>query len=310
MKRRSLLATAGLTVIATAARGQTKGPPRIGVLSDDLHDAALFREAMQERGWPPSAYSLEVRSAGGHGERLDELARELVAAKVDAIVAILTPAALAAKRATATIPIVMQAGDPVGNGVVASLAHPGGNVTGVDSAAATLGSKRVELLKEILPSLQRLALLINPPDPFSKSLVAQVQAAGATAKVAVEVVPAADLDAAMRELEKSRIEAVVVQPSLPLRRVAERLLAARLAGVSGGRLFVQAGGLLSINAPRSEWYRLLALCLDKILKGTPPSDIPVMQTSQFELSVNLATARRLGLTMPQIVMARADEVIE
>ena len=312
MRRRSLLQVVAMVVAAPTARGQT-AVPRIGVLfgSDSLYFPDLLRDSLRQRGWPPSAYVLEVRSARGRVDRLDELARELVATKVDAIVALQTPAALAAKRATTVIPIVMQAGDPVGTGIVASTARPGGNVTGVDSAAATLGGKRVELLKEVVPSIRRLAVLINPPDPFSKPMVGQIQAAAGTVNVMVEVVDGAgDLDAAMRDLTGRGADAVVVQPSLPLRPIAERLLEARLPGISGERQFVEAGGLLAINAPVAERYALLALCLDKVLKGTPPSDIPLMQTSQFHIIANLSTARRLGLTLPPLLLARADEVIE
>ena len=280
------------------------------VISDEHYSPALFEKAMQERGWPPQSYRLVVKSAQAQVNRLDELARELVVAKVNAIVAFFTPAALSAKRATATIPIVMSAGDPVGTGIVSNVARPEGNITGIDSAAAALTGKRVEVLREIVPSMQRLGVFINPLDPFSKSLVEQIKVAAATTKLTAEIIPASDVEQAMRDAAAARIDGVVVQPSLPQRTVAERLLRAGLPGVSGETPFVEAGGLLSINSSATERYRGVAFNIDRILKGASPRDLPILQASQFDIVVNRSTARKFGLTLSPLLLSRAEEIID
>lgn len=309
MHRRPFLAA--LALAPTAAWAQP-APRTIGVLtvSDEIFDVALFRKVLLERGWPEQAYRLEVRSAQGHVERLDELARELVAAKVSAIVAIFTPAALAAKRATTTIPIVMTAGDPVGTGVVSNIARPEGNVTGVDTAAADLSGKRVEMLRELVPSLSRLGLLINPLDPLSKRLSETTRDSAASFNIAVEVIPATDLEQAIREVDAARVQGVVVQQGLPQGIFGERLKRARMPAVSGGRQFVVAGGLLAVGTPFLERYQLLALSLDKVLKGVPPRDLPIVQTSQVQIIVNRSSARSLGLSLPPLLLSRAEEIID
>jgi len=308
MNRRQLIA--GLALAPTAVMAQT--PPTIGVpvISEEHYAPALLQQAMQERGWRPGSYRVDVKFAQGKVDRLDALARELVAAKVNAIVALYTPSALAAKRATTTIPIVMSAGDPVGNGIVSNVTRPEGNITGIDSAAASLSGKRVEVLRECLPSLRRLGVFINPPDPFSRSLVEQVKAVADKVGISVEIIPALDLDQAMRSAGSARIEGVVVQPSLPQRPIAERLLRARLPGVSGEKAFVEAGGLLSVNASALERFRAIALNIDRILKGARPRDLPILQASQFDILLNRTTARAFGLTVPQLLLSRAEELID
>ena len=317
MNRRQFLAAlatapvGATSMVSIGAMAQT--PPTIGVLaqSDEIFDAALFRKLMQERGWPERAYLLEVRTAQGRLDRLDELARELVAAKVTAIVAIFTPSALAAKRATRTIPIVMTAGDPVGTGVVSNLARPEGNVTGVDTAGGDLSGKRVEVLREALPSMRRLALLISPVDPFSKRLTEMTRNAAAPFGIAVDVIPAAaDLEQAMREVAAAGVQGVVVQQGLPQGVFGARLKAARMPAVSGDRQFVAAGGLLAVSTPFVERYRLVAQNLDKVLKGVAPRDLPVLQTSQIQILINRASARALGLTLPPLLLSRAEEIID
>ncbi|MDP2378658.1 ABC transporter substrate-binding protein [Reyranella sp.] len=313
MKRRILLAAAAVFA-ALPARAQTPQRPTIGVLMvrDEHYSAALMRAALQERGWTDGSYTLLTRSAGGSVDRLPALAAELVAANVDAIVALQTPAAAAAKRATQTIPIVSSSGDPVGAGLVDSLVRPGGNLTGVDGAAATLGAKRVELLREILPSMQRLAVLLNPTDPFNKPFLSQIQMSAAT--LALEVDPiaakAGDLDPAFSRLQADRADAVIVQPSLPLAAIAARLRGMRLPSISQGRFYVESGGLMAIGANTAEIYRLLVFGLTQILKGTPPRDIPIMQPTQFDFFLNLTTAKALGLAPPPALVQRADEVLE
>ena len=313
MRRRFLLSAPAI-LAALPARAQAPRRPVIGVLMarDEHFSPDLLRAGMLERGWADGSYSLLIRSAGGPIDGLPALAAELIAAKVDAIVALQTPAALAAKRATQTIPIVISSGDPVGSGVVDSLSRPGGNITGVDGAAAALGAKRVELLREIVPSMRRLAVLFNPVDPFNRPLLAQVQASAATLALEVDPVAATigDLEPAFAELQASRADTVIVQPSLPLASIAARLRAMRLPSVSAGRFYVESGGLMAIGGNLAEVNRLMAFCLTQVLKGTPPRDIPVMQSTQFDLFLNLATAKALGLSLPPALVQRADEVIE
>ena len=313
MRRRFLLSAPAI-LAALPARAQAPRRPVIGVLMarDEHFSPDLLRAGMLERGWADGSYSLLIRSAGGPIDGLPALAAELIATKVDAIVALQTPAALAAKRATQTIPIVISSGDPVGSGVVDSLSRPGGNITGVDGAAAALGAKRVELLREIVPSMRRLAVLVNPVDPFNKPLLAQVQASAAPLALEVDPVAATigDLEPAFAELQASRADTVIVQPSLPLASIAARLRAMRLPSVSAGRFYVESGGLMAIGGNLAEVNRLMAFCLTQVLKGTPPRDIPVMQSTQFDLFLNLATAKALGLSLPPALVQLADEVIE
>jgi len=315
MRRRLLvLATAGITSLSFAARGQSARKPVIGVLvgRDEHFFADLFGDGMRERGWAESSYSLMLRSAGGAAERLAPLAEELVDAKVDAIVAIQTPAVLAAKRATQTIPIVIQAGAPVSMGIVDSVVRPGGNITGVDGAALAVGAKRVELMRELVPSAKRIAVLLNRPDPFNRPFLEQVQVSAATFGLQVDPIPvtAPDLDTALGLLQSSPPDIVIVQPSLPLKAIANRLRTLRLPSVSQGRFYVESGGLMAIGANTAEINRLLAFCLTQVLKGTPPRDIPVMQPTQFDLFLNLTTARALGLSPAPALVQRANEVIE
>lgn len=313
MRRRFLLSAPAI-LAALPARAQAPRRPVIGVLvgRDEHFLAELFHQGMRERGWAESSYSLMLQSAGGAADRLAPLAAELVAAKVDAIVAILTPAALAAKRATQTIPIVMQAGDPVGMGIVDSMARPGGNITGVDGAGATLGAKRVELMREFVPSAKRIAVLLNTTDPFNKPFLEQVQASAATLGLQVDPIPVtpSDLETAFGPLQARPPDIVIVQPSLPLEPIAKRLRMLRLPSASNNRFYVESGGLMAIGANAAEIFRLLAFCLTQVLKGTPPRDIPVMQATQFDLFLNLATARALGLSPAPALVQRADEVIE
>ena len=313
MKRRLLLSVSAL-VAALPARAQAPRRPVIGVLMarDEHYSPDLLRAGLQERGWAEGSYALLTRSAGGAIDRLPALAAELVAANVDVIVALQTPAALAAKRATQTIPIVVSTGDPVGVGLVDSLARPGGNITGVDGASAALGAKRVELLREIVPSMRRLAVLLNPVDPFNKPFLAQIQASAATLSVEVEPIAATigDLEPAFAQVQARRADTIIVQPSLPLAAIAARLRTMRLPSVSASRFYIESGGLMAIGGNLAEVNRLMAFCLTQVLKGMPPRDIPVMQPTQFELFLNLATAKALGLSPPPALVQRADEVIE
>ena len=257
---------------------------------------------------------VEVRSAEGKPNFLPALAAKLVRLKVDIIVAFQTPAVQAAKQATNTIPIVMApAGDPVGTGLVASLARPGGNVTGASSTTAEVAAKTLELIREIRPAARSVAVLANVADPFTKPLLEQIQSAGRL--LGIEIRPAMvrgpeEFDAAFAEWVKARVDAVIIQPSLPRKRAIDLALKHRLLSASPTRLFVEAGGLISYAASPRDNSRKAATYVDKILKGAKPADLPVEQPTKFELVVNLKTAKALGLKIPETILFRADRVIE
>jgi putative ABC transport system substrate-binding protein len=237
----------------------------------------------------------------------------LVRLRCDIIVAWNTPAAHAAKRATADIPIVVIAGDPVGTGLVASLARPGGNITGVSSIAAELGGKLLQLLRELLPTASQFSALAHSTDPFAKPFVEQIQSAARD--IGVRILPvvvhgADELSGAFASMVRERTDAVVIQPILATRAAAELAVVHHLPSISTGRPFAEAGGLLSYAADLVDTYRRAAYFVDKILKGAKPADLPVEQPTKFELIVNLRTAKLLGLTVPQSMLALADEVIE
>jgi putative ABC transport system substrate-binding protein len=245
--------------------------------------------------------------------RLPELAAELARLNVDLIVTWFTPAALAAKAATRDTPIVMAlAGDPVANGLVDSLNRPGGNVTGMSGVNAELGGKSVELIRDMLPSTHRIVALANAPDPFSKPFLEQIEAGGRATGIVIDskMLRAEELEAAFADMGKERPDAVIVQPSLPAKRVAELAAKYRIPAVSTLGPFAELGGLMSYAPVLAYLYRRAAVYVDKILKGAKPGDLPVEQPTQFELIINMKTAKALGLTMPSSLLARADEVIE
>jgi putative ABC transport system substrate-binding protein len=259
--------------------------------------------------------AFEVRSADGNTDRLPELASELTRLPVDVIVATFTPCALAAKQAPTTIPVVMVAvADPVGAGLVQSLARPGGNITGFSNMGAETAGKSVELLREMLPSLRRVAVLANPVDPFTKPLLEQVHLAGRN--TGIEIAPIAmargsdELEAAFAAMSQERAEAVVVQGIFFSRAVADLAVKHRLPSASVLRQFAQAGGLISYGADVPDIFRRSAVLVHKILQGTKPSDLPVELPTKFDLVVNLKTAKALGLDVPWFLQQRADEVIE
>lgn len=257
--------------------------------------------------------SVESRWAGSN-DRLPELAAELVRLNVDVIVTFQTPAALAAKRATSSIPIVMAAAaDPVGTGLVASLARPGGNVTGISSATAELAAKNLELIRQIAPSTKHVAVLVNAADTFAKTFLEQNQLAARSLGIelrAFMVRSGESLDAAFEEAVKARASALIVQPSLPHKRAVELAMQHRLAASSPGQGFADAGGLFAYTQSIADRDRQAALYVARILNGAKPADLPVLQPVKFELVINLNTARRIGLTIPPGVLARADRVIE
>jgi putative tryptophan/tyrosine transport system substrate-binding protein len=324
MKRRDFLSTflglAAFTVLSPLiGAAQQAKVPVVGVLVTGRPDpelaVRLFREGLRDLGYVEGRnVRIEVRSAEGKIERLPELAAELVRQKVDIIVAWMTPVVLAAKRATTEIPIVMLgAGDPVGMGIVASFARPGGNITGMAGLTAELAGKNIELVREILPSMSRIAALCNVPDPFSKPFLNQIELAGKA--LGIEIAPVmvtagAELDAAFPAMAANRVDAVIVQPSLPQKHVAELAVAHRLPAVAPAVQFPKAGGLMGYAPKAADSYRQAAVFVDKILKGAKPADLPVEQATRFELVINLKTANALGLSIPPALLARADEVIE
>jgi putative ABC transport system substrate-binding protein len=280
---------------------------------------SIFTDGLKELGWIEGRNIVfEPRYAENDLERLPGLAAELVRLQVDVIVAFGTLAPLAAKRATSTTPIVMaNAGDPLGSGLVASLARPGGNVTGMSLMAPDLGGKRLELLKEIFPQLSRAAVIWNAANPYSALVFEETQGAAKTFAIEVqslEVRGPRDFDSALNSDMRKRVDAlVVVEDPLTFnhrKQLADFCIESRLPSIHGLREFVDAGGLVAYGANLDELYRRAVGFVDKVLKGAKPADLPVQQPTKFELVINLKTARALGLTIPPTVLARADEVIE
>ena len=320
MRRREfIMMLGGAAAWPLAAHAQGKSA-RVGVLALTSTDAQslarALREGLREFGYAEGQnFTFEFRSADGNVDRLPALAADLVRLPVDVIVATFTPCALAAKQATTTIPIVMVAvADPVGAGLVQSLARPGGNITGFSNMGAETAGKSVELLREMLPQLRRVAVLANPVDPFTRPLLEQVHLAGRT--TGIEIAPVAmargsdELEAAFATMSQERAEAVVVQGIFFSGTVADLAVKYRLPSASVLRQFAQAGGLISYGADVSDIFRRSAVLVHKILQGTKPSDLPVELPTKFDLVVNLKTAKTLGLDVPWFLQQRADEVIE
>jgi len=322
--RRTFIAgTFGLLAAPLAAQAQPAAKiPRLGLLWPDSPPSPRvdeFRRGLRELGYAEgTTIVIEYRYAEGKRDRLPELAAELVRLKVDVIVALSTLAALPAKKATAAIPIVMTSGDPVGTGLVASLARPGGNVTGLTAFSPDLVGKRLELLKQAIPGLVRVAVLWDSAGP---SKIIEFKEAEATAPAlglqlqSLEVrAPHPDLQAAFGAASRERAQGLVVLNN-PLTltyraQIAAMAISNRLPSMFDGRDYAEAGALISYGANVSDLFRRAAIYVDKILKGAKPADLPVEQPTKFELIINLKTAKALGLTIPPAVLARADEVIE
>jgi putative ABC transport system substrate-binding protein len=294
---------------------------KVGYLSPSLPSvySPLLFDNLRELGWIEGKnVTFEYRFAENRLERLPELAAELVRLNVDVIVGVGTLGPLAAKRATTTIPIVMlSAGDPLGTGLVDSLARPGGNVTGMSLMVPDLGGKRLELLKELLPRLSRVAVLWNAANPYPAIVFKETQAAGRTLGIEVhslEVRGPDDLDGAFAAARQQHPDALIsVEDPLTFtyrKRIADFAVAEQLPSLHGFSEEVKAGALISYGANQPDLIRRAAAYVDKILKGAKPADLPVQQPTTFELVVNLKTARALGLEIPATLLARADEVIE
>jgi putative tryptophan/tyrosine transport system substrate-binding protein len=328
MRRRDFIKVVACSAIAWpfAARAQQSGKIRtIGVLSagSDEGSTGLTRKSLlptlEESGWIEGKnLVIERRFAENRLERLPEFAAELVRLNVDAIVGIGTLAPLAAKRATSTIPIVMTAaGDPLGSGLVASLARPGGNVTGMSMMVPDLGGKRLELLKELLPRLARVAVLWNAANPYPARVFKEVQAAGSILGIEVqslEVRQPDDFDGAFETVRRQHPDALMtVEDPLTFnyrKRVADFATGQQLPSLHGVREFVADGGLISYGPNLADLFRRAAGYVDLILRGANPADLAVQQPTTFELVINLKTAKTLSINIPPTMLARADEVIE
>jgi putative tryptophan/tyrosine transport system substrate-binding protein len=321
LRRREFITLLGGAAAAwpLAARGQQSKMARIGALYIGTADAESFkkelREGLRDLGYVEGQnIAFEFRSAEGRLDRLPELAIELVTLKVDVIVALYTPCALAVQRATREIPIVVLAGDPVRLGLVASLARPGGNITGISLMAVELVGKCVELFRDALPAIRRVAALGNDPDPFSKPMLEQIRLAGRTS--GIEIAPeimvrgSDEIDAAFARMKKDGAEAVVAQASLSARHVVDGALKHGLPVATVSRLFADAGAMMSYGVDGPDAFRRSAAFVSKILQGTKPANLPVEQPTKFELVVNLKTAKLLGLKIAESFLLRADTVID
>jgi ABC-type uncharacterized transport system, periplasmic component len=320
MRRREFLGTLGGAVAwPIVARAQQSQMKRIGALVIGNADAPSFltelRKGLRDLGRIEGQnYAIELRSAEGQLGRLPQLAAELVGLKVDVIVALFTPCALAAKQATHEIPIVILSGDPIGTGLVQSLSRPGANVTGLSQMGAETHAKCIELFRDMLPSARRIAVIANAADPvFAKSFLDQAHRAGSgtgSEIISITIRGPDELEAGFATAVKEKADAVVYQASLPTKRAADLAIAHRLPAATIIRAFAEVGGLMAFGADAPSLNRRAATFVDKILRGEKPADIPVEQPTKFDLVINLKTAKALGLTVPPTLLARADEVIE
>ena len=314
----------GAVAFPLAARAQQPAKlPTIGFLGSGTPSAwspwtGAFVQRLRELGWiEDRTIAIEVRWAEGRTERFGEIADEFVRLKVDVIVTAGTASVIAAKQATSVIPIVFAtAGDPVANHLVASLARPGGNVTGLSGQVVDTASKRLELLRKVLPGLRRLAIMGNVDNPFAVLDMREVQATARMVGLEAttfEIRRAEDIAPAFEAL-KGRADALYVPPEALVGtnrvRINTLALGARLPTMHGLREYVEAGGLMSYGPSALDQYRRAADYVDKILRGAKPADIPVEQPTKFDLVINLTTAKALGLQIPDRLLAIADEVIE
>ena len=325
MRRREfimLLSSAAVTW-PCATRAERSAMPVIGLLGSDAAPAQsewtdAFLQRLRELGWSEGRNIIvDYRWSEGHAERFSEIAAEFVQRKVTLILTHTTPPTLAAKQATSTIPIVFAtAGDPIGAGIVPSLARPGGNITGLSSQIPDAAGKRLELFQQVVPGLRRLATLADVDNPYAALDLRQIKESASTLGIEVasfEIRRSEELESAFDAL-KQRVDALYVLP-VPLlfanrARISALALSARLPTLHGVREYVEAGGLMSYGPNWPHMWRRAADLVDKILRGAKPGDIPVEQPTEFDLVINLTTAKALGLTIPEKLLALADEVIE
>jgi putative tryptophan/tyrosine transport system substrate-binding protein len=329
VKRRTFIAMLGGAAAAWPLAARAQQPvrlPTIGFLgaswasqSGEGQRLVAFLERLHELGWfEGRTLSIEYRWADGRNERFTEIASEFARLKVEIIVTYSTPAVIAVKQVTSLIPVVFAgAADPVGAGLVASLARPGGNITGVSLQSTDIAGKRLELLRELVPGLRRIAIMMHVGNPNSMIEMSEIHAAGRTLgidMVALEIRREGDIAPAFDAIKTIQTDAlyVVLDPIMNAHRVRINILAvgARLPTMVPFRAFVEAGGLMSYAPNQSHVFRRGADYVDKILRGAKPADIPVEQPIKFDLVINLTTAKALGLEVPPTLLARADEVIE
>jgi len=326
MDRRALLLNSGAAIVAAplAARSQAAAnSPRVGFLfygaPGRSPEIDAFRQGLRELGYVDGQnITVEYRFAGGQLERLPALAAELVRLKVNVIVTPGTPASMAAKKATSTLPIVFAGvADAVGAGLIASLARPGGNATGLTSISAALGGKRLELLKAVAPKATRVAVLYNRADQSNVLVLTELQeparALGLTLQPLAVREPG-EFEGAFASMSRDRAQALFVAAGVLTTEHRKSLVAlaarSRIPAMWGERQFVEAGGLMSYAVDFYDEIRRSATYVEKILKGTQPSDLPVEQPTTFELVINLKTAKALGLSIPPSLLSRADQIIE
>jgi ABC-type uncharacterized transport system substrate-binding protein len=318
MRRRDFITLLGGTVAWPLAAHAQQPKRRIGALVLGNADAVSFgtelRDGLRKSGYV-EGQNVEYlfRSANGNIGLLPQLAADLVALKVDVIVALFTPCSLAAQQATREIPIVTVSGDPLRLGLVASLARPGANITGISLIAIELHAKCVELFRDALPGIRRVAVLGNASDPFSKPLLEEVHRVGRNAGVEtpeVTVRTPDEIDSALAAIKKDGAEAVVVQASLSTQHVANLMFKHRLPAATFTRSFVEVGGLMSYGPDDPDVFRRTAVFVAKILQGSKPADMPVEQPTKFELLINLKTAKALDLKITEAFLLRADRIIE
>jgi putative tryptophan/tyrosine transport system substrate-binding protein len=319
----ALVSSFGLACrLADANPQQPSSPRRIGVLgvsfSTESKEAQQFRQGLNNAGYTEGRdVIIEWRNANGNIDRIAGLIGDLVNSKVDVIVVETTSAALAAKRATSTLPIVMAlVADPVGSGLVTNLAHPGGNVTGLSAMKTEHTAKLLQLLKETMPRLTRVAVLWNPDTPWHANVIEALRAAAPTFSIALSLMSvqmAEQLGTAFSSIGRANAQALYLleAPIFLTHRamLLKLLLKAHVPMIESERRFVDSGGLISFGASVGDLYLRSAWYVDKILKGAKPGDLPIEQPTKFELVVNLKTAKALGLKIPESILLRADEVI-
>ena len=321
-----MLAVVILAFVHLADAQQTGKVFRIGFLDASTASGSAvlvdaFRQELSKLGWSEGKnFAIEYRFSELKAERLPELAADLVRLNVDLIVTTGEPSARAAKNATTTIPIVMaNAGDPVGSGFVASLARPGGNVTGLSSLAVELNTKRLEILKDAVPKLARVGLLRPPGDSITSGLqLKELRAAALALKLKLEEIEteadAKGLESALKTAKQKQVVAIMTITSRQFfaerKRIVELARKYRLPAIYPQKEFVDEGGLMSYGADDVDLYRSAAVYVDKILKGAKPADLPVQQATKFEFVINLKAAKQIGLTIPVRVLERANQVIK
>jgi putative tryptophan/tyrosine transport system substrate-binding protein len=318
----SLLGSAAAVWPLAARAQQPKRPRRVGFLRTEKPPAPwmdAFQKALRELGYEEGKNLLfEYRWAGGDDNRLPELASDLVRLNVDVIVVSGTPAILALKKATTTIPTVMAAaGDPVGTGIVKSLAYPGGNITGMSNMIPDVGGKRLQLLTDLAPTAAHIGIIWNANNPFTQLAIHESENAARKLNVrlqSMQVRTAADFDSTFETGSREQIDSlIVVEDPLTIghrRQIIDFAAKLRIPAVYGAKTFVDAGGFVSFGASFPDLYRRTAFYVDKILKGAKPGELPIEQPTKFELVINRKTASVLGLNIPDKLLALADEVIE